>query len=58
MTQQVLEGLYVKSGLNYIDCNEGEAGHTKAILNSVSPPPNVLGIDLDESILNQAKRRL
>ena len=58
MTQQVLKGLNIKSGLNYIDCNEGEAGHTEAILNAVSPPPNVLGIDLDESVLNQAKKRL
>ena len=58
MTQQVLNGLNVKPGLNYIDCNEGEAGHTEAILNSVSPPPNVLGIDLDLSALNQAKKRL
>ena len=58
MTKQVVNGLNVKSGMNYIDCNEGEAGHTEAILNSVSPPPNVLGIDLDMSALNQAEKRL
>lgn len=58
MIEQVLNGLNIKSGLNYIDCNEGEAGHTEAILSSVNPPPNVLGIDLDMSALNQAKKRL
>jgi len=50
--------LAVRPRGRYIDCTVGEGGHTQAILESTSPAPSVLGLDLDEDSLATARRRL
>jgi len=58
MVLEVLEALEVASDGTYIDCTVGEGGHSEAILDTVSPPPRLLGFDLDAAALDTAKRRL
>jgi 16S rRNA (cytosine1402-N4)-methyltransferase len=58
LTQQVLEGLQVRVGGSYIDCTVGEGGHSKAILEAISPDGQLLGIDLDPQALESAEEHL
>ncbi|MQF48344.1 16S rRNA (cytosine(1402)-N(4))-methyltransferase RsmH [SAR202 cluster bacterium AC-647-N09_OGT_505m] len=58
LTQQVLEGLQVKTGGSYIDCTVGEGGHSIAILEAISPGGQLLGLDLDPLALETAEERL
>ncbi len=55
---EILTALGVRSDGSYIDCTVGEGGHTALLLNAVTPPPRVLGIDLDASALATATARL
>lgn len=54
----MLAALQVKPGGLYVDCTTGEGGHALAILQSVSPPPRLIGFDLDSEALKTASRRL
>jgi 16S rRNA (cytosine1402-N4)-methyltransferase len=47
LTREVLEGLDVAPGKNYIDCTLGLGGHAQAILSSAYPGGRLLGIDAD-----------
>jgi 16S rRNA (cytosine1402-N4)-methyltransferase len=47
LTREVLEGLNVAPGKNYIDCTLGLGGHAQAILASSNPGGRLLGIDAD-----------
>jgi len=58
MVSEVLAALAVRAGGRYIDCTVGEAGHALAVLESVEPAPQILGIDLDGEALETARRRL
>jgi 16S rRNA (cytosine1402-N4)-methyltransferase len=58
MVQEVLDALRVKPQGVYIDCTVGLGGHSLAMLGAASPPPRVLGIDLDANALEIARRRL
>jgi 16S rRNA (cytosine1402-N4)-methyltransferase len=58
MVQEALNALQVRPQGVYIDCTTGEGGHALAILNAVSPPPRVLGLDLDADALERARQRL
>ncbi|MFH1560024.1 MAG: 16S rRNA (cytosine(1402)-N(4))-methyltransferase RsmH [Chloroflexota bacterium] len=58
LTQQVVEGLQVKAGGSYIDCTVGEGGHSRAILETLSPGGRLLGIDLDPQALETAEEQL
>ena len=58
LTREVVEGLQVKVGGNYVDCNVGEGGHSKAILEASSPGGRLLGIDLDPQALETAEENL
>ncbi|MBI4282727.1 MAG: 16S rRNA (cytosine(1402)-N(4))-methyltransferase RsmH [Chloroflexi bacterium] len=58
LTQQVLEGLRVKPGGSYIDCTVGEGGHSRAILEAISPGGRLLGIDMDIQALQTAEEQL
>jgi 16S rRNA (cytosine1402-N4)-methyltransferase len=55
---EILTALSVRSDGSYIDCTVGEGGHTAMLLNAVTPPPRVLGIDLDASALATARSEL
>lgn len=54
----MLNALQVLSGGLYIDCTTGEGGHSLAILRAVSPPPRVIGFDLDAEALKSSTERL
>ena len=57
MSTEAVEGLSVTPGAAFIDCNVGEGGHAEAILRAAQGV-SLLGIDLDETALEFARRRL
>ena len=58
MGPEVVAALSVHSEGRYVDCTVGEGGHAALILGAVSPPPRLVGIDLDEDALGAAGSRL
>lgn len=58
MLQEVLERLQVRPGGTYIDCTLGSGGHAKGILEKSAPDGRLLGIDLDATAIEAARRRL
>ena len=54
----MVAALQVRSGGLYVDCTTGEGGHALAILQAVSPPPRLIGFDLDADALKSASDRL
>ena len=57
MVQEVLTALQARPQGTYIDCTEGEGGHSLAILDA-EPRARLLGIDLDTQALRVARQRL
>ena len=55
---EVLQYLDPKPGGRYIDATVGAGGHTRAILEQISPDGRVLALDQDESALETARRSL
>ncbi len=55
LKKEIIDILDPKPNENFIDCTIGEAGHTLALLEKNGPVGKVLGIDLDEKMLNRAK---
>ena len=58
MIGEVLKGLKVRPHGVYIDCTIGDGGHALEILGEVTPPPRLLGIDLDGEAVARVRRRL
>jgi len=55
---EVLEGLKVGPGGQYIDCTVGGGGHSEGILELSSPDGRLLGIDADPEAIERVARRL
>ena len=55
LVEEVIEALHIEKGGKYIDCTEGNGGHTLEILKKGG---QVLGIDLDPKMLAIADKRL
>ncbi len=55
---EVLEGLKVRPGGQYVDCTVGGGGHSEGILELSSPDGRLLGIDADPEAIERAARRL
>jgi len=53
LLEQVIKYLNPQPNENFIDCTIGEAGHTRAILELISPDGRVLGIDVDAESLKR-----
>ena len=58
MVAEVLASLQVTPGGVYVDCTTGEGGHAEAILRAATPPPRLVGFDLDSDALKTAADRL
>ena len=58
LLREVLEYLGCSEGKVYVDGTVGEGGHTEQILEKTSPTGKVVGIDLDQQILERAGDRL
>ena len=58
MIGEVLKGLRIRPDGAYVDCTIGDGGHALEILGAVSPPPKLLGIDLDSEAVTRARKRL
>jgi len=58
LSQEVLTGLAVSPGKNYIDATLGFGGHSELILAKSGPDGLLLGIDQDEDALASATERL
>jgi 16S rRNA (cytosine1402-N4)-methyltransferase len=55
LVEEVIGALHIEKGHKYIDCTEGNGGHTLEILRLGG---QVLGIDLDPKMLTIANQRL
>lgn len=55
---EVLQGLMVKPGGQYIDATLGAGGHAAGILETAGPQAQLLGIDLDPQMLEIARKNL
>jgi 16S rRNA (cytosine1402-N4)-methyltransferase len=58
MLSKVIEALEAQSGKRYVDCTLGSGGHASAILTTIQPDGQLLGIDADPEAINIAKTRL
>lgn len=55
---EVLQQLNCNRGSTIVDCTLGGAGHTEAILKSITPEGFLLGIDADDAAIEAAQVRL
>jgi 16S rRNA (cytosine1402-N4)-methyltransferase len=58
MCKEVIEYLRPKPGKIILDCTLGGGGHSKAILQRISPQGRLIGIDQDEQALRIAREKL
>ncbi len=58
LMKETLESLDLKPNDNVIDCTLGDAGHSEAMLEKITPKGKLLGIDLDTEAVLRAKRFL
>ena len=58
MVQEVIRELDIRPNGLYVDCTLGLAGHSIAILNATSPPPRIIGLEVDEEAIEKAKTNL
>lgn len=58
LLNEVVENLNLHSGDKVIDCTLGDAGHSEAILEKISPNGKLLGIDADPESVLRAKQYL
>lgn len=58
LLNEVLAGLQVRPGGQYIDTTLGAGGHAAAILNASSPDGQLLGLDADPEAVQVARRNL
>ncbi len=58
LLQETIDSLQLKPGMNIVDCTLGDAGHSEAILEKISPIGKLLGIDLDPEAVLRAKQFL
>ena len=55
LLNEVIDGLGVQPGGRYIDCTLGGTGHAASILEHSSPGGQLLGIDADRSVIENAR---
>ncbi|OGM00856.1 16S rRNA (cytosine(1402)-N(4))-methyltransferase [Candidatus Uhrbacteria bacterium RIFOXYC2_FULL_47_19] len=58
LLNETVEALKLRSGTNVVDCTVGAGGHAAAILSQTTPNGRLLGLDLDETALETARRNL
>ncbi|MBI2037734.1 MAG: 16S rRNA (cytosine(1402)-N(4))-methyltransferase RsmH [Candidatus Magasanikbacteria bacterium] len=58
LLSETIDSLQLKPGMNIVDCTLGDAGHSEAILEKISPDGKLLGIDLDPEAVLRAKQFL
>lgn len=58
MLEEILKYLQAKSGQIFVDCTLGGAGYTLALAEKVGPSGKILGIDLDDLALENAKEKI
>lgn len=55
LLNEVIANLRPQPGQNFIDCTLGEGGHTKAILEKISPDGKILAIDWSDRAIERFK---
>ncbi|MEK7131203.1 MAG: 16S rRNA (cytosine(1402)-N(4))-methyltransferase RsmH [Patescibacteria group bacterium] len=55
LLKEILESLDLKPNDNVVDCTLGDAGHSEAMLEKISPNGKLLGIELDAEAVLRAK---
>lgn len=58
LLNETIDLLNLKTGDNVIDCTLGDAGHSEAMLEKISPNGKLLGIDADPESVLRAKQYL
>ena len=57
LLKEVLKYFNPHSGENFIDCTVGFGGHALSILKRIAPQGKVLGIEIDEKVLEILKKK-
>ena len=55
---ETIDSLQLKPGMCVVDCTLGDAGHSEAMLEKITPAGKLLGIDADPEAVLRAKRFL
>lgn len=58
LLKEILEGLNLKKGSVYIDCNLGDGGHAEAVIGAQKGDVTIIGFDLDQDAIMRAKANL
>jgi len=58
LLKEVLKYLNPQAGQNFIDCTIGFGGHALSILKRIAPQGKILGIELDEKVLEIFKKKI
>lgn len=58
LLQPVIEGLNIKEGTIFVDCNLGDGGHSEAIIKRNGGDVTIIGIDLDPEALKRARTNI
>jgi len=58
LLSELIAGLSIEPGKDYIDCTLGAGGHAKRVLDLNSPDGKVYGLDLDKRAIAIAKKNL
>lgn len=58
MKNEAVDALNCKDGLVYVDCTLGGGGHSKLILQRISPNGKLISFDIDQDAIDAASERL
>ena len=58
MKKEAVDALNCQPGLIYVDCTLGGGGHSKEILDRISPDGRLISFDVDQDAINCASERL
>ena len=58
LAEEVITYLRLKKGMVIVDCTVGEGGHSKAILRGIGEAGYLIGMDIDNEVLREAKSAL
>jgi 16S rRNA (cytosine1402-N4)-methyltransferase len=58
LLKEILDGLELKKGFVFVDCNLGDGGHSQAVIEALEGDVTVVGFDLDQNAIDRAKANI
>lgn len=58
LLKEVIQYLQPQSNQNFIDCTINGGGHSFAILEKIAPAGKILGLDIDQSMIDALKKKI